>query len=301
MKSGSRRDIATPGGGSDVTPRRASHAAPVGVSDDPRVPQAGTRLEGRAVGIDVGGTSVKAGVVDLETGDVVSAHLEERTPRASTPDAVVDLIVSMLARLARDGTLTPEMPAGCGIPSVVKYGRAKTAANIDHAWIDAPAEQMLNERLARPALLINDADAAGLAEMTYGAGAGNEGTVIFIGIGTGIGTAIFIERRLLPNVELGHLEFRGQDAETLVSGAARERRGLDWQTWAQDFNAYVAQLEAYFWPDLILIGGGVSRAWREYERFLRSRAPMVPARLLQTAGTVGAALAGANAARHAAV
>jgi polyphosphate glucokinase len=263
-------------------------------SDDPPVPQAGTRLEGRALGIDVGGTSVKAGVVDLMSGDLVSAHLEEPTPRPSTPSAVVEVIAGMLERLG--DAMTPDMPAGCGIPSVVKYGRAKTAANIDHAWIDAPAEQMLVARLGRPSLLINDADAAGLAEMTYGAGAGNDGTVLFVGIGTGIGTAIFIERHLLPNVELGHLEFRGQDAETLVSGAARERRGLGWEEWTQDFNAYIARMEAYFWPDLILIGGGVSRAWKEYERFLRSRAPMVPARLLQTAGTVGAALAGANAA-----
>jgi polyphosphate glucokinase len=270
------------------------------VSDDPPVPQAGTRLSGRAVGIDVGGTSVKTGVVDLQRGELVSAHLEEPTPQPSAPAAVIETIAGMLDRLAADGTLDSDLPAGCGIPSVVKYGRAKTAANIDHGWIDAPAEQMLIERLARPVLLINDADAAGLAEMTYGAGEGNDGTVLFIGIGTGIGTAIFIERQLLPNVELGHLEFRGVDAEKLVSGAARERRGLDWEAWATDFNDYIARMEAYFWPDLILIGGGVSRAWDKYDRFLRSRAPMVPARLLATAGTVGAALAGANAALHAA-
>jgi polyphosphate glucokinase len=268
-------------------------------SDDPPVPQAGTRLDGRGVGIDVGGTGIKLGVVDLQRGELVSAHLEERTPQPSTPEAVIETIAAMLGRLAADRTLDAELPAGCGIPSVVKFGRAKTAANIDHSWVDTPAQEMLAERLERSVLLINDADAAALAEMTYGAGAGNDGTVLFIGIGTGIGTAIFIERRLLPNVELGHLEFRGQDAEKLVSGAARERRGLDWETWAADFNAYIAQMEAYFWPDLILIGGGVSRAWDEYQRFLRSRAPMVPARLLATAGTVGAALAGANAVRYA--
>jgi polyphosphate glucokinase len=267
-------------------------------SDDPPVPQAGTRMDGRALGIDVGGTGIKLGVVDLQRGELVSDHLEERTPLPSTPQAVIEAISELVGTLAAAGTVQAGMPAGCGIPSVVKHGRAKTAANIDHAWIDAPAQQMLTDVLARPVLLINDADAAGLAEMTYGAGAENDGTVLFIGIGTGIGTAIFIERRLLPNVELGHLEFRGQDAEKLVSGAARERRGLDWETWAGDFNDYIARMEAYFWPDLILIGGGVSRAWAEYERFLRSRAPMVPARLLATAGTVGAALAGANAALH---
>jgi polyphosphate glucokinase len=267
-----------------------------GHSDDPPVPQAGTRLEGRALGVDVGGTSVKAGLVDLASGELLSSLLERPTPQPSTPSVVIETIGALVDRLASEVAFEPHVAAGCGIPSVVKFGRAKTAANIDHSWIDAPAEEMLAERLHRPVLLINDADAAGLAEMTYGAGAGNDGTVLFIGVGTGIGTAMFIERHLLPNVELGHLEFRGQDAEKLVSGAARERRGLDWEAWANDFNDYIARMEAYFWPDLILIGGGVCRAWDKYERFLRSRAPMVPARLLATAGTVGAALAGANAA-----
>jgi polyphosphate glucokinase len=267
-----------------------------GHSDDPPVPQAGTRLEGRALGVDVGGTTVKAGLVDLASGELLSSLLEQPTPQPSTPSAVIETIGALVDRLASEVAFETDVAAGCGIPSVVKFGRAKTAANIDHSWIDAPAEEMLAERLHRPVLLINDADAAGLAEMTYGAGAGNDGTVLFIGVGTGIGTAMFIERHLLPNVELGHLEFRGQDAEKLVSGAARERRGLDWEAWASDFNDYIARMEAYFWPDLILIGGGVSRAWDKYERFLRSRAPMVPAHLLATAGTVGAALAGANAA-----
>ena len=266
--------------------------------DDPLVPQAGLRLEGRALGIDVGGTGIRAGVVDLATGQLVSDQVEESTPQPATPEACVGTLAALLAQLASAGHQTSQMPAACGVPAVVKYGRLKTAANIDHSWIDAPAEELFAERLGRRILLINDADAAGLAEMTYGAGAGNEGTVVFVGIGTGIGTAVFIQRHLLPNTELGHMELRGHDAEKLVSGAARERRGLNWEEWARDFNEYIARLEAYLWPDLFIIGGGVSRAWTEYERFLRSRAPMVTARLLNTAGIVGAALAGANAARH---
>lgn len=262
------------------------------------MPQAGVRIRGRGLGIDVGGTGIKAGVVDLMSGELVSDQLEERTPQPSTPEACIEVMAGLLERLSDAGVLTPEMPAGCGVPAPVKFGRLKTAANIDKSWIDAPAEEMLAERLGRAVLLINDADAAGLAEMTYGAAAGNEGTVMFLGIGTGIGTALFIEGYLLPNTELGHLEFRGQDAETLISGAARERRGLDWDAWARDFNDYVAAMERYFWPDLIVIGGGVSRAWSEYSRFLKSRAEMVTAHLLQSAGTVGAALAGANAARQ---
>jgi polyphosphate glucokinase len=267
-------------------------------SDDPIVPQAGVRIPGRGLGIDVGGTGIKAGVVDLSSGELVSEQLEERTPQPSTPEACIETIAGLLDRLSQAGALTPETPAGCGVPAPVKFGRLKTAANIDDSWIDAPAEEMLAGRLGREVLLINDADAAGLAEMTYGAAAGNEGTVMFLGIGTGIGTALFIEGYLLPNTELGHVEFRGQDAETLISGAARERRGLDWKTWADDFNEYVAHMERYFWPDLIVIGGGVSRAWNQYEGYLESRAQMIPARLLQSAGTVGAALAGANAARQ---
>ena len=266
--------------------------------DDPLVPRAGLRLEGRALGIDVGGTGLKAGVVDLATGRPVSDQVEERTPQPATPEACITVLGTLVDRFASTRDVTAEMPAGCGVPAVVKYGRLKTAANIDRSWIDAPAEDLFAAALRRPILLINDADAAGLAEMTYGAGSGNQGLVIFVGIGTGIGTAMFIEGHLVPNTEIGHMELYGEDAEKLVSGAARERRGLGWEEWARDFNAYVARLEAYFWPDLLIIGGGVSRAWAEYERYLEHRAPMVTARLLNTAGIVGAALAGANAQRE---
>ncbi|MDQ3870301.1 MAG: ROK family protein [Chloroflexota bacterium] len=266
-----------------------------GLRDDPIVPLAGTRAEGHALGIDVGGTGVKAAVVDLATGHLLTDQIEEKTPHPATPGAVVEAIAHVLRELEVSGELQPDMAAACGLPGVVKFGRLMTAANLDKSWVEAPAEELMAERLGRPVLAINDADAAGLAEMTYGAGAGNEGTVLFVGIGTGIGSALFIQSQLVPNCEFGHIELYGQDAETLVSGASRERRGLGWKEWAADFNAYLAHMELYLWPDLVIIGGGVSRAWAEYERYLESRAPLVTARLLNTAGVVGAALAGANA------
>jgi len=179
---------------------------------------------------------------------------------------------------------------------VVKYGRLKTAANIDPSWIDAPAEELISARLGRPVLILNDADAAGLAELTYGAGVGSEGTVLLLTIGTGIGSALFVDGRLVPNTEFGHLEFHCRGAETLLSGAARERRGLGWKAWARQFSEFLAALELYVSPDLIILGGGVSKVMGKYEKHLRCRAPIVPARLLNTAGIVGAAMAGANAA-----
>ncbi|HET7677393.1 MAG TPA: ROK family protein [Candidatus Limnocylindrales bacterium] len=270
-------------------------------SDDPTLPPAGTRLPGRALGIDVGGTSVKAAVVDLETGELVlppgaDDPAERPTPRPATPEAVIEVVHGVVGGLVSAGLVVPGMPAGCGLPVVIKEGRPMTAANIDRGWIGFPAQAALAERLGRPVLALNDADAAGLAEMTYGVGAGRGGTVMLLTIGTGIGSALFIDGVLVPNTELGHIELRGEDAETLVSGAARERRGLDWEAWAVDFNAYLALIERYFWPDLIVLGGGVSRALDQFSHLLRSRATIVPARLRQNAGIAGAALAGANVA-----
>jgi polyphosphate glucokinase len=270
-------------------PRRAP-------SDDPLVPPAGVRLKGTALGIDVGGTGVKAALVDLATGTLLSERVREKTPQPSTPEAVVETIGTVVERLGGTGRLTPTTPAGCGVPAVVKYGRLKTAANIDHSWIDAPAEELISARLGRPVLLLNDADAAGLAEMTFGAGAGQDGTVLLLTIGTGIGSALFVDGRLVPNTEFGHLEFHGRGVETLLSGASRERRGLGWKAWARQFNEFLADIELYVSPDLIILGGGVSKVMAKYERYLKARAPLVPARLLNTAGIVGAALAGANAA-----
>jgi polyphosphate glucokinase len=244
---------------------------------------------------------VKAAVVDLSTGELLSDRVREKTPQPSTPEAVVDSIGSVVERIREAGHDLEGLAAGCGLPGVVKRGHLMTAANIDKGWIGAPAERLVRERIGLPVLALNDADAAGLAELTYGAGRGRLGTILLLTVGTGIGSALFVDGRLVPNTELGHLEFNGKAAETRLSGMARERRGLGWKRWASEFNDYLARLEFYFWPDLILIGGGVSKAWDRYAGSLQTTCPIEPARLLNTAGIAGAALAAAAALRAGAI
>ena len=245
----------------------------------------------RALGIDIGGTGIKGAVVELESGALVSERVRERTPPSATPEAAVDVVVRVCERLVEGGWLTPDLPAGAGVPVVVKGGVSMTAANVDASWIGAPIEALLRERLGRPVVALNDADAAGLAEVAFGAGKGNTGVVLLLTIGTGIGSALIVDGRLVPNTELGHIQLHGRDAETLVSGAARERRRRGWKRWAREFNAYLALVESYFWPDLLILGGGVSKEIARYERYLRARAPIVPAAMLNTSGIVGAAMA----------
>jgi polyphosphate glucokinase len=255
-------------------------------------------LSGVALGIDIGGTGVKAALVDVATGGLVTDRIREKTPQPSTPDAVVATVRSVVGRVTAQRTMPDGAPVGCGLPGVIKYGRLKTAANIDPSWIDVSAEELLSERLGRPVLAINDADAAGLCEMTYGAGRGVDGTVLILTLGTGIGSALFIDGRLVPNTEFGHVEFKGKDAETRLSGTARERRGLGWKGWAKEFNAYLARLELYFSPDLIILGGGVSKEFARFDGLLKSNAPRVPAQFLNAAGIIGAAFAAASALGH---
>jgi len=252
---------------------------------------------GLAIGIDVGGTGVKAAVVDLATGELRSPRVRRPTPQPATPGAVIEVAAAVVNQLIADGHATPDMPAGCGLPGVVKDGRLKTAANIDASWIDAPAQQLLADRLGRPCVIVNDADAAGIAEMAFGAARDRTGTVLLLTIGTGIGSALFVDGVLVPNTELGHVHFHGRIAEALVSAVSRERRKIGWKRWAREFSAYLALLESYFWPDLIILGGGISKAFDRYGPHLVSRAPIVTASLLNSAGIVGAAMTGEHAAR----
>jgi polyphosphate glucokinase len=173
----------------------------------------------------------------------------------------------------------------------VKRGRLLTAANIEAAWVDYPAQDVLEERLGRPVRLINDADAAGLAEVAFGAAKDVPGTVLILTIGTGIGSALLVDGKLLDSTEFGHVTYRRKDAEWLVSGTARERRGIGWRRWAREFSEYLALLEKWFWPDLIILGGGVSKEHAKYAKWLKSRAPIVTASFLNISGIVGAALA----------
>ena len=247
-----------------------------------------------AIGIDVGGTGVKAATVDVATGALVSPRIRERTPQPSTPEAVVETIGSIVDRLRAQGFAEEGVPAGCGLPGVVKGGRLMTAANIDKGWIAVNAEEMISTRIGRPVVAINDADAAGLAEVTFGAAKGVAGTVLLLTIGTGIGSALFVDGRLVDSTEFGHILYRGKEGETLVSGTARERRGLGWKRWAREFSEYLGLLESWLWPDLIVLGGGVSKEYAKYSKWLTSQAPIVTASLLNTAGIVGAALAAAH-------
>ena len=261
------------------------------------VPPPTARLTGRAIGLDIGGTGIKAAVVDLATGRLVTDRVRELTPRPAGPEAVLDVVASVVQSLEATGALTSEMPAGAGFPSVIRAGRAMTAVHGDPSWIDLDVQQMLTERLSRPIVVINDADAAGVAEIAYGAGKGQPGVVLLLDLGTGIGSALFTNGQLVPNVQLGHVEFHGREAEDRLSPVARKRRRIDLRQWAGEFNELLARYEEYIWPDLIIIGGGIAKEFSKYQKFLRTSAPLVAAAMGNTAGIVGAARVGENAAR----
>ncbi len=243
-----------------------------------------------ALGIDFGGTGIKAALVDTTTGDLVSSRIRLETPRPATPKAVAATITTIVKRLSRDLKIPEDTPVGLGLPGVVKDGVVMTAANIDGTWVGASANDVIGAALKRRVFAINDADAAGVAEVRLGAGRDVRGTVVLLTVGTGIGSGLFVNGQLVPNTELGHLELNGRDAETRVSAAARERRRLRWKSWANEFNEYLARIDAYFWPDLIILGGGVSKVIDKYGDLLKSRAPLAVAQYRNTSGIIGAAL-----------
>ena len=243
-----------------------------------------------ALGIDFGGTGIKAALVDVQTGGLVSNRIRITTPQPSTPEAVGATIAKLVANITKEHPIPDSTPVGLGLPGVVKNGVTMTAANIDKAWIGASAENVVGAALGRRVYAMNDADAAGLAEVRFGAGRDVRGTVLLLTVGTGIGSGLFYNSQLVPNTELGHLEVNGRDAETRISGAARERRRLRWKSWALEFNEYLARVEAYLWPDLIILGGGVSKVVDKYEGMLKSRARIEVAQYRNTSGIIGAAL-----------
>ena len=271
-----------------VAPSTADSKVEAKHTDDHRPPE--PAVPGAALGIDFGGTGVKAALIDVTTGELLSRRHRVNTPKPSTPDAVAEVVAHVVGLVAGDRELPPETPVGVGIPGPVKDGLVMTAANIDKRWIGASAEEIFGKALGRRVYAINDADAAGLAEIAFGAGKDVPGTVLMLTLGTGIGSGLFVNGRLVPNTEMGHLEWRGRDVELRLSGVARERRHLRWRAWANEFSAFLERLELYFWPDLIILGGGVSKEKRKFEKWLRSRAPIVPARFLNTSGIVGAAM-----------
>jgi polyphosphate glucokinase len=241
-------------------------------------------------GFDVGGSSVKAGLVDVEGGRLVGELISAPTPQPATPGDVMEVI----AELSRG---MPEPGAGVGIalPSVVQKGKVRTAANIDHSWIGTDAVALAAQVLGRSVECLNDADAAGFAEMRWGSGKGEAGMVFMLTFGTGIGSALFYEGRLIPNTELGHLELRGMDAEKWASAHIKTALNLDWSAWIGRVNEYIARMHALFWPDLFILGGAVSERFDDFAPLLRSDARILPARFAGQAGVIGAALAAAEA------
>jgi len=207
------------------------------------------------------------------------------TPQPATPRAVAQAVASIVDGFGWKG------PIGCALPAVVKHGRVRTAANISRRWLGVDAHALLRKASGRAVTAINDADAAGYAEMTFGAGRRRSGLVIMVTLGTGIGTALFINGHLVPNTELGHLVLRGRDAETWAAESVREHDDLSWKKWSRRVDAYFHLLQRYFWPDLIIVGGGVSKKWRKFLPRLTLATPVVPAKLRNDAGIVGAALA----------
>ena len=244
------------------------------------------------LGIDLGGSTVKAGAVDLLAGRVVGELASVPTPPGARPEAL-RAVIAELARRFPDCT----GPVGFAFPGVVRQGVARTAVNVDRAWLGTDGAALVSAATGRPGAFIHDSDAAGLAEMRFGAGRGERGAVMMLTFGTGIGSAAFVDGVLWPNLELGHLEIDGMEAELKASARARTLEGLDWPAWCARVNVVLVRYHALLWPDLFIIGGGVSERWQEYGSLLHAPARIVPAQLRQAAGVVGAALHADQSAR----
>lgn len=240
------------------------------------------------IGIDIGGSGIKGAPVDLEAGQLLTERGKLVTPQPATPAAVV----AAAAGLARGFPAAPRY--GVAVPAVVKAGVAHTAANIDPEWVGCDVGHLFAVALGAPVTVLNDADAAGLAEMRYGAGRDEGGTVLMLTLGTGIGTALFLDGRLVPNTEFGHLEVKGREAEKRAAAQVRKNEHLSWAKWAARVSEVLVTFENLLWPDLFIIGGGVSRKADKFMPLLRCRTRVVPAALGNDAGIVGAALAAAD-------
>ena len=244
-----------------------------------------------AFGIDIGGTGIKAAPVDVATGKLLAARQKIATPRPAVPDAVADVLKQLTTSFKWSG------PVGITFPGVVIDGVIRTAANLDPAWIGLDAGELFGKATDSPVRVLNDADAAGVAEMTFGAGVGETGTVLMLTFGTGIGSALFTRGVLVPNTELGHIEVHGHDAETRASEHAKELHDLSWGKWAGRVDEYLQHVEALLSPSLFIVGGGISKESEKWvPRLTGIRARIVPAALLNDAGIVGAAMATASTA-----
>lgn len=239
----------------------------------------------KAFGIDIGGSGIKGAPVDLSTGELLADRVRIATPQPSTPDAVADTVAELIASF----DIEDDMPIGVTFPAVIQAGVAKTAANVDKSWIGTDVDALLTERTGHDVFVVNDADAAGIAEMKFGAGKGSSGVVMVITLGTGVGSATFVDGTLVPNTELGHLLLHGDSAEKYMASSIREKEELDWETWAGRLQEYFSHVEFLFSPTRIIVGGGVSKKHQKFLPLLDLTTEIVPAKLRNEAGIVGAA------------
>ncbi|MEY2950444.1 MAG: polyphosphate--glucose phosphotransferase [Saprospiraceae bacterium] len=241
--------------------------------------------EENVFGIDIGGTGIKGAIVNVTTGELVTERNKLLTPKPAVPGAIAETCVELLKQSNWSG------PIGCGFPSIVKNGVLLSAANIDESNIGVNFRQLLEEKSGCPVTLVNDADAAGYAEMKFGAGKGKMGLVILITIGSGLGSAMFYNGVLIPNSELGHIYLKDKEAEKYASNLARKKFDLSWKQWGKRFSLYLNHINRIFSPDLIILGGGVSKEYEIFKKFLKIDAvEVLPAKMQNAAGTIGAAL-----------
>jgi polyphosphate glucokinase len=237
------------------------------------------------LGIDIGGSGIKGAPVNIETGEFTAERLRIPTPSPSTPEAVTDVVAEIVHHFHWSG------PVGCTFPAIIIDGKILSAANVDNSWIGVNGRDLISSKTDCPVVMLNDADAAGLAEMSIGAGQGQKGVVMVLTLGTGIGSALFTNGHLVPNTELGHLELDGYDAETRAAERARKAEDLSWKKWGKRLNHYLQHVERLFSPNLFIVGGGVSKKHKKYFKYLDLKTPVIPAQMRNQAGIVGAAMA----------
>lgn len=236
------------------------------------------------LGLDVGGTGIKGALVDLDKGSLHSDKIKYKTPDNSSPKEVIKVIKKLISDLEWEGK-----DFGCGFPSIIKNGVAFSAANIDKGWKNFDISKFFKKELGVKTSIINDADAAGMAEYNYGAGKGKSGTVLMLTLGTGIGSGLIVDGKLVPNSEFGHMKWRDGIAEDYASNRARKNGDLSWSEWGKELNKVLLHYELIVSPDLIILGGGVSKSFAEYAKYFTSKTPIIPAQLLNNAGIIGAA------------
>jgi polyphosphate glucokinase len=243
------------------------------------------RLKHEILGIDVGGTGIKGAPVDTKNGKLLEERFRVSTPSPATPEAIAREVNTIAKHFKWKGTV------GIGFPAVVQQGKARTAANIDKSFIGLDVNELFSKYTGLPVFVLNDADAAGIAEMKFGAGKKHQGVVLLVTVGTGVGTVLFSRRKLVPNLELGHIIMHGVSAEKNVSDLARREQDLSWAEWVKRFDEYMHYLEDLLWPDIVIIGGGLSKKPEKFENLLTIKAKVMPAKLLNDAGMIGSAVA----------